>query len=230
MAEDWVFAPPERPSIAVEGSSARFPVRRVFCVGRNYAEHAREMGGDPGREPPFVFMKPPDAAFDAALGVPYPPDTVDLHHEIELVVALGQGGVDVAPTRALDLVFGYAAGVDLTRRDQQARAKAAGRPWDWAKGFDRSAPMSPIRPVARTGHPATGRIRLSVNGAVRQDGDLAAMIWSVPELIAFVSRSMELRPGDLVMTGTPAGVGPLMRGDRVEGGIEGVGDLHFAVT
>ena len=225
----FVFPPSAVPSVAIEGTDARFPVRRVFCVGRNYAEHAREMGGDPAREPPFVFMKPADAAFDAALGVPYPPDTADLHHEIELVVALGAGGADVSPERAPVLVFGHAVGVDLTRRDRQAEAKAARRPWDFAKGFDRSAPLSPIRPVAGRAHPARGRIWLAVDGDVRQDGDLVDMVWSVPDLIAFVSRSMELKAGDLLFAGTPAGVGALARGNVVTGGIEGVGKIRFSV-
>ena len=226
---DYVVPPPRLPSIAVAGSASRFPVRRVFCVGRNYATHAREMGRDPDREPPFFFTKPADAAFDAGGAIDYPPETADLHHEIELVVAIGTGGAAIAPEDALGHVFGYAVGIDLTRRDLQARAKELGRPWDWAKGFDNSAPVSPIRPVAPEGHPGAGRIWLAVDGVVRQDGDLSEMIWSVAEVIAFASRSVEIRPGDLFMTGTPAGVGAIGRGQDVTGGIEGVGTIRVGV-
>ena len=226
---DYVVPPPRLPSIAVAGSASRFPVRRIFCVGRNYAAHAREMGRDPDREPPFFFTKPADAAFDAGGAIDYPPETADLHHEIELVVAMGTGGTAIAAEDALGHVFGYAVGIDLTRRDLQARAKELGRPWDWAKGFDNSAPVSPIRPVAPGGHPAAGRIWLAVDGVVRQDGDLAEMIWSVAEVIAFASRSVEIRPGDLFMTGTPAGVGAIGRGEEMRGGIDGVGAIRVGV-
>ncbi|KVK72436.1 fumarylacetoacetate hydrolase [Burkholderia ubonensis] len=226
---EYVIDAPERPSVAVDQSSARFPVRRVFCVGRNYAEHAREMGADPTREPPFFFTKPADAIVPAAGAVPYPPLTNDLHHEIELVVAIGRGGRAIAPADALSHVWGYGVGVDLTRRDLQAEAKRLSRPWDWAKGFDASGPVTALRPAAATGHPAAGRIWLAVNGETRQQGDLADMIWPVPDIIAAVSRSVELKAGDLIFTGTPAGVGALRPGDRVTGGVDGVAQFEFVV-
>ncbi len=205
-----------------------FPVRRVFCVGRNYAAHAREMGGDPDREPPFFFCKPADAVVTGG-EVRYPPATANLHHEMELVVAIGRGGADVPASEALGLVFGYAAGIDLTRRDLQDEAKATRRPWDMSKGFDQSGPVGEIAPVAKVGHPAAGRIFLKVNGEVRQDGDLADQIWAVPEVIAALSRLVHLQAGDLIFTGTPDGVGPLARGDLAEGHIEGVGQLRVRI-
>jgi len=220
---NFVFDPPARPSVAVAGTGARFPVRRIFCVGRNYAAHAREMGGD-GREPPFFFTKPADAVVASGATIPYPPDTADLHHEIELVVALGKGGADIPVEDALEHVFGYAVGIDLTRRDRQAEAKQAGKPWDVAKAFDRSAPISPIRPGP---HPGEGRIWLAVDGQVRQDGDLRDMIWTVPEVIAHLSRSFELCAGDLIYTGTPEGVGPVGRGQTLTGAIAGVGEISL---
>jgi fumarylpyruvate hydrolase len=220
------FDPPVPPTVAIAGSELRFPVRRIFCVGRNYAAHAREMGGD-DREPPFFFSKPADAVVEDGSTIPYPPATDDLHHEIELVVAIGRGGADVAVEDALTHVFGYAVGIDLTRRDLQVAAKTAGKPWDLAKGFDRSAPISAIRPGP---HPNEGRIWLAVDGSVRQDGDLVDMIWSVPETIAHLSSFVELRPGDLIFTGTPEGVGPVGRGQTLEGGIEGLGELRISVA
>jgi fumarylpyruvate hydrolase len=223
VAEGFVFAPPPVPSVAVAGRAERFPVRRIFCVGRNYAAHAREMGNDPEREPPFFFTKPADAVVGSGEGIVYPPLTRALHHEAELVVAIGRGGADIPESAALGHVWGYAAGNDLTRRDLQDAAKALRRPWDWGKAFDRSAVVGPLRPVAAAGHPAAGAITCRVNGALRQQGDLAEMIWSVPEIIAILSRAVALAPGDLVMTGTPAGVGPLEPGDRCEVEIEGVG-------
>ncbi|MBR8214244.1 fumarylacetoacetate hydrolase family protein [Burkholderia vietnamiensis] len=225
----YVIDAPERPSVLVDQSSARFPVRRVFCVGRNYADHAREMGADPDREPPFFFTKPADAVVPAVGTVPYPPLTNDLHHEIELVVAIGKDGRSIEPADALSHVWGYGVGVDLTRRDLQAEAKKLGRPWDWAKGFDASGPMSPLRAASATGHPASGRIWLAVNGDTRQQGDLADMIWAVPDVIAYVSRSVALKAGDLIFTGTPAGVGALQPGDRVTGGVDGVATFEFVV-
>jgi fumarylpyruvate hydrolase len=225
----FVFSPPDPPSVAVVGTSARFPVRRVFCVGRNYAAHAREMGKDPDREPPFFFMKPADAAVPAEGRVPYPPQTNDLHHEIELVVAIGKAGRNVAVEQAMGLVWGYGVGIDLTRRDLQAIAKDMARPWDWAKGFDASAPCGPIHPVASVGHPEKGRIWLAVNGAVRQDGDLSEMIWPVADILSIISRSMALMPGDLVFSGTPAGVGALQPGDRITGGVAGLADIALTV-
>lgn len=201
---------------------------RVFCVGRNYADHAREMGAD-GREPPFFFMKPASALFYEA-SLPYPDDTQDLHHEVELVIALGQGGTRIAAANALNHVAAYGVGVDLTKRDRQAELKAKGQPWERAKAFDRSAPLSKLRPAAETGHPATGAIKLSVNGAVRQNGDLSQMIWKPAEIIAELSNLWTLQAGDLIYTGTPAGVGPLIRGDHVKADIEGIGTLEFTMS
>jgi fumarylpyruvate hydrolase len=225
---DFVF-PPLVSSVAVVGGGA-FPVRRVFCVGRNYAEHAREMGHDPNAEPPFFFSKPADALVTNGADTPYPPATSDLHHEIELVVAIGREAAGIAPETARDSVFGYAAGIDLTRRDLQAAAKKAGKPWDMAKGFDHSAPISAIAPAARIGHPQTARITLSVNGTTRQDADIADMIWDVPHLLANLSALVVLRPGDLVFTGTPAGVAAVVRGDRLEGEVAGVGKLGTTIV
>jgi len=226
----FAIAEPERPSLAVAGGSALFPVRRIYCVGRNYADHAREMGHDPTREPPFFFMKPADAVLADGMPVPYPPGTANLHHEVELVVALGRQGRSVEPADALDLVFGYAVGNDLTRRDLQAAAKAKGQPWEVAKGFDHSAPISALKPALDIGHPAKGAITLAVNGQMRQQGDLADMTWSVPEIIAHLSRLFVLMPGDLIFTGTPAGVGPVGPGDVMEAAIEGVGSLTTKVV
>jgi fumarylpyruvate hydrolase len=210
----------------VTEGAALFPVRRILCVGRNYAAHRREMGGD-DRDPPFFFSKPADAVVASGARISYPSATSDMHHEIELVVALGSGGADVPESEALARVFGYAVGVDLTRRDLQAAARAKGQPWDAAKGFDHSAPISPIRPWK--GSPPDGRIVLSVNGVVKQDATVADMIWSVAEIIAKASRLWRLAAGDLIFTGTPEGVGVLTRGDRVTGGIDGVGDIGFSI-
>jgi fumarylpyruvate hydrolase len=226
---EYVFPPPVVPSVAIESEQGRFPVRRIFCVGRNYAAHAREMGHDPTREAPFFFLKPADAVVESGALIPYPPETANLQYEIELVVALGAGGFQVPVDRALDLVYGYAVGIDLTRRDLQFAARDLGRPWDWGKGFDRSAPCGAIRKVSAIGHPARGRIWLSVNGAVKQEGDIADLIWSVPEVISTIARSMELKPGDLIFTGTPAGVGPIVSGDVVTGGVEGVGEIVLTI-
>jgi fumarylpyruvate hydrolase len=225
----FVIPPPPVPSVAVAGTTARFPVRRIFCVGRNYAAHAREMGRDPDREPPFFFLKPADTVVDDGTIVPYPPETENFHYEIELVVAIGKGGADIPVARALDHVFGYAVGIDLTRRDLQLAARDQGRPWDWGKGFDRSAPITPLRPVSEVGHPSSGRIWLAVNGQVKQDSDIAKLIWPVPDIISIASRSMELRPGDLIMTGTPEGVGPVKRGEVMTGGIDGIGEITISV-
>jgi len=227
---EFVIAPVETPSLAVEGTSSRFPIRRVFCVGRNYSEHAREMGHDPDREPPFFFMKPADAVVAAQGSIAYPPLTQDLHHEVELVVAIGKGGVDIAPQDALDHVWGYAVGLDLTRRDLQGLAKKAGRPWEWGKAFDQSAPATPLVPVSRIGHPEKGLIWLDVNGAERQRGDLADQIWSVKEVIAYISQSVALKAGDLIYTGTPAGVGALQPGDALTGGVEGIGEFSLTIA
>ena len=216
----YLVPPPPQPAVPVEGGGL-FPVRRIWCVGRNYAAHAREMGHD-DREPPFFFAKPGDAVVPGGGEIVYPPDTADLHHEVELVLAIGLGGRDIHAETALQHVFGYAVGIDLTRRDRQAEAKAAGRPWDLAKGFDRSAPIGDIRPVAPEGHVRGGRILLSVDGQVRQQADVSDMTWSPAEIIAALSRSVELAPGDLVFTGTPEGVGPLGRGQAVVAHIEGL--------
>jgi len=226
----FVIPPTAPPSVDVIGSDARFPVRRVYCVGRNYAAHAREMGMDPDREPPFFFSKPADALVANGTPVPYPPRTANLHHEIELVVAIGVGGRDIPLANALSHVFGYAVGNDLTRRDLQFEAREQGRPWDVAKGFDGSAPISAIRPAAESGHVERGAIWLEVNGEPRQRASLSEMIWSVPEIVAELSTYFELRPGDLIFTGTPAGVGPVKRGDSIVGGIDGLETLRTTIV
>ncbi len=225
---DFVIDPPRQPSVTVAGDSRRFPVRRIFCVGRNYAAHVREMGNDE-REPPFFFGKPGDAVVDSGRPVPYPPLTNNLHHEIELVVAIGRDGARIAPAYALSHVFGYSVGSYLTRRDLQDQAKEMRRPWDWSKGFDASAVCGPLRP-ATGAKLESGRIWLAVNGAVRQDADLSEMIWPVADVIAFCSEAVTLKGGDLIYTGTPAGVGPLRAGDRVSGGIDGVGTLETLIA
>ena len=221
----FVFSTPAWPSVEINGLDARFPVHRIYCVGRNYAAHAREMGQDPEREPPFFFMKPADAIVENHQTIVFPTRTDNLHHEIEMVVALSGGGINVRADRALDLVFGYAVGNDLTRRDLQSEARDKGRPWATAKAFDRSAIISAIHPASRIGHPNRGRIWLSVNDEPRQQGDLADLIWSVPEIIAELSTLFELAPGDLIYTGTPSGVAALKPGDRLEGGVEGIDTL-----
>jgi fumarylpyruvate hydrolase len=225
----FVITPPATPALAVAGSDQTFPVRRVFCVGRNYASHAREMGSDPSREPPFFFTKPADAVVPASGSVPYPPSTQELHHEVELVVALKAGGTDIAPDQALDLVWGYGVGLDLTRRDLQAIAKKDGRPWDMAKGFDASAPCSPLQPVSAVGHPSDAGIWLEVNGQRKQEGKLNEMIWPVADVIAYLSRFVALAPGDLIYTGTPSGVDALHPGDRVRGGVDGVATFELEI-
>jgi len=225
---EYVFAPPVPPAVPVEGTNALFPVRRILCVGRNYAAHRAEMGGD-DREPPFFFSKPADAVVPPGRDAPYPSATANLHHEVELVAALGAGGADVPVETALSLVFGYAVGVDLTRRDLQAAARDKGYPWDAAKGFDAAAPIGAIRPAALCGN-IQGRIHLTVNGETRQDSTVSNMIWTLPEIIAQASRLWRLAPGDLIYTGTPEGVGPLVRGDVVHGEIEAVGCLDFTVS
>jgi fumarylpyruvate hydrolase len=224
-----VIPAPATPLVPVLGGDLGFPVRRIYCVGRNYAEHAREMGADPDREPPFFFGKPADAVMPGG-DIAYPPATSNLHHEVELVVALSRGGRDIPVAEALACVYGYAVGIDLTRRDLQAKAKEMGQPWEMAKGFDQSAPMAPIHPAAVCGHLKAGGIWLCVNGLERQRGDLAQMIWSVPEVISHLSGFLTLAPGDLIFTGTPAGVGPIQRGDRVACGIEGLGGLEIRLV
>jgi fumarylpyruvate hydrolase len=221
----YVFEPSARPALPIIGSEVFFPVRRIFCVARNYAAHAREMGADPNREPPFFFSKPADAISLANQGLPFPPATNNLHHEIELVAALTRGGTEITVENAMECVFGYAIGLDLTRRDLQEEAKKQGRPWDMAKGFDRSAPISPLYPAASIGHPSQGAITLVINGVEKQRGDLSDMIWSIAEIIAHLSRLVELAPGDLIFTGTPEGVGAIKPGDSLKGVIDGVGEL-----
>ncbi|MBV9996082.1 MAG: fumarylacetoacetate hydrolase family protein [Caulobacteraceae bacterium] len=224
---DYAFDPPPQPAVPILGEAALFPVRRIYCVGRNYAAHRREMGGD-DRNPPFFFAKPADAVAPPGVDVPYPSQTSDLHHEMELVAALGAGGANVPADAALGLVFGYAAGVDLTRRDLQRAYQEKRQPWEASKGFDLAAPISAIR--RWSGPPPQGRIRLEVGGKVRQDARLTDMIWSVPEIIAEASKLWRLERGDLIFTGTPEGVGPLERGQEVFGEIEGVGALSFRIV
>lgn len=225
---EYVFPAQATPAVAVEGGG-RFPVHRIYCVGLNYADHIREFGRDPQRSPLVFFMKPADAVVASGATIPYPPRTSNFHHEIELVVAIGRSGHGIAPAQALEHVFGYAAGNDLTRRDLQRAAKDRGDPWDVAKGFDHSAPVAPIRPAAR-GHLTRGRIWLSVNGETRQDSDLGQMLHGVPQLIAELSTLYALEAGDLIFTGTPSGVGPLKPGDRLEGGIEGLEVLRNTIA
>ena len=225
---DVLFEPHAPVTIPI-ARGGLFAVRRVYCVGRNYAEHILEMGNDT-REPPFFFGKPADAVVVGGAAIPYPPQTGDLHHEIELVVAIGKDGADIAAADALDHVYGYAAGLDMTRRDLQAVAKKAGRPWDMAKGFDHSAPIGTIEPASAIGHPAKGVITLAVNGVERQRGDLGDQIWNVSDTIAFLSRFVTLKAGDIIMSGTPAGVGAVVRGDVLEGSIEGVGTVRTRIS
>lgn len=226
----YCINPPTPPSVAIVGNAQRFPVRRIFCVGRNYADHVREMGNDPKNEPPIFFTKPGDAVVENGATIRYPMNTSNLHHEVELVVALANGSEAIEADAALEHVWGYGVGVDLTRRDRQAEAKQTGAPWDVAKAFDASAPMGALTSVAQCGHPRAGRISLAVNGVTKQDADLAEMIWSVPEIIAALSRSWALAPGDLIFTGTPAGVGPLVAGDRVTCGVAGLATLEFSIA
>jgi fumarylpyruvate hydrolase len=222
---NYVIEFPGTPTLPVAESNKAFPVGRIYCVGRNYAEHAREMGHDPDREPPFFFMKPADAIVQNGATIPYPQMTKDLHHEIEMIVAIGKGGSDIPEGKALEHVFGYGVGLDMTRRDLQWEAKKMGRPWEMGKAFDNSAPCTALKTVAMVGHPAKGAIWLKVNGELKQKGDLAEMIWNVPETISYLSKLITLRPGDIIMSGTPAGVGPVKAGDKLEGHVDGVGDL-----
>ena len=226
---DYVISPRPQPCLPVQGSSAVFPVGRIFCVGRNYAARAIEMGSDPTREPPFYFAKPADALVVNEADMPYPPASKSLHHEMELVVAIGAGGVDIAPGDALKHVWGYCAGLDMTRRDLQNAAKKTGRPWDMGKGFDHSAPMGALVP-AGSFDPTKGKIQLNVNGQLRQVSDLSKMIWSVAEVIANLSSLVRLQPGDLIMTGTPENVAAVNRGDLLEGFVEGVGEVRTRIA
>ena len=229
-AAGLVIPAPPAPSLPVDGSAQRFPVRRVYCVGRNYAAHALEMGHDPDREDPFFFQKNPDGLLPGGGRFPYPPATNEVHHEVELVVALARGGRDIAVADALSHVYGYAVGIDMTRRDLQAVAKKAGRPWEAAKAFEHAAPCSAIAPAARIGHPDRGAVSLEVNGELRQEGDLAQLVWQVPEIVSLLSALFTLAGGDLIFTGTPAGVGPVARGDRLHGRVAGVGEIDLEVV
>ena len=226
----FAFEPGAAPSLPIHGSHHRFPVHRIYCVGRNYADHAREMGGNPEREPPFFFAKPADAIIESGRTVPYPPRTANLPHEIELVVAIGREGANIPQDDANAYIFGYAVGCDLTRRDLQSASRDTGRPWDTAKGFDGSAPITAIHPIEETGLIEKGEIWLTVNDGKRQLGNISDLIWSIPEVIAELSELYTLMPGDLIFTGTPSGVGPIVPGDAVEGGVELLGTLQFTVT
>ncbi len=229
---NYVFPPATQAALPVAGDDALFPVRRVYCVGRNYADHAAEMGADT-REPPFFFSKPADALVpggESTVDVLYPPQTAKLQHEVELVVAIGRGGANIPVAEALDCVFGYTVGFDLTRRDLQGAAKEKGHPWDMGKGFDQGGPVGALRPAALIGHPDRGAIWLKVNGEFRQQGDLAQMTWEVAEVIANLSTFVRLAPGDLIFTGTPAGVSTVARGDVLSGGIDGVGELSIRLV
>ncbi len=227
---EYAVTPPPRPWLPVRGAEAVFPVHRIYCVGRNYAAHTIEMGGDPSREAPFFFQKNPDNLVISGADFPYPPKTREVHHEVEMVVALGRGGTDIAVADALDCVWGYGVALDMTRRDLQAACKKAGRPWEIAKAFEHSCPCSELVRAAEIGHRDRGTIRLRVNGETRQEGDLGQMIWKVPEMISILSGLFELRPGDLILTGTPSGVGPVTRGDLMEAELEGVAALTCRVV
>jgi fumarylpyruvate hydrolase len=230
MTTSFVIAAPAIPSLPVVGDSKRFPVNRIYCVGRNYADHAREMGHDPDREPPFFFMKPATAIVTDGQAMAYPALSKDVHHELEMVVAIGKGGSNISADHALDHVWGYGLGLDMTRRDLQGEAKKMGRPWDTGKAFDQSAPCSALVPVSQSGHLSKGRIYLKVNGQVKQDGDLAMMIWNVPETIAYLSTLFTLMPGDLIFSGTPAGVAAVQPGDVLEGHVDGLPVLHTKIV
>lgn len=226
----YAFPVSEVPSVPVVGTDLAFAVRRIYCVGRNYGEHTREMGFEPERDPPFFFAKPADAIVQSGATIPYALATRNLHHEIELVVAIGKEGTNVPREKALEHVYGYAVGIDLTRRDLQLAARDKGRPWDVGKGFDNSAPISGLHRAVDIGHPTAGALWLEVNGTIRQKADLAELIWPVPEVIAFLSELFVLKPGDLIYTGTPAGVGPLEPGDRVRGAVDGVDEITLTIA
>jgi fumarylpyruvate hydrolase len=226
---NYVFQPSPVVTLPVRGSDEHFPVRRIYCVGRNYAAHSIEMGGDPDKEEPFFFQKNPNN-IDLSGEFPYPDKSSDVHHEIELLVALKSGGTNIPLASALDCVFGYAVCLDMTRRDLQGQMKAQGRPWEIGKAFERSAPCGALVPASEIGHPDHGAIWLEVNGEMRQQGDLNQLIWKVPEMISYLSGLFELAAGDLIMSGTPSGVGPVARGDRLHGHIDGIGDLECRVV
>jgi len=226
----YVIAAPAQPTLPVRGSDDLFPIHRIYCVGRNFADHAREMGHDPDREPPFFFQKNPDTNALPGGNFPYPSKSEDVHFEMEMVVALGKGGKDIAEADAMDCVYGYAVGLDMTRRDLQGQMKKAGRPWEIGKSFEHAAPCSEVVPASEIGHPTDARLWLEINGEIRQDGNINQMIWNVPETISYLSGLFTLAPGDLIYSGTPAGVGPVLRGDVLKGGVDGVAELTINVT
>jgi len=226
----YLFQPAPAPALPIRGTNKLFPVHRIYCVGRNYAEHAKEMGHDPNREPPFFFQKNPDTLVPGGGEFPYPPKSNDVHHEFEMVVALHRGGTDIPVERALDCVFGYGVGLDMTRRDLQNEAKKLGRPWEIGKAFEFAAPCSEIVPASAIGHPAKGAVWLKVNGTLKQQGDLSQLIWGVPEMISYLSGLFELKPGDLIFSGTPAGVAAVKRGDVLQGGVDGIGEISVRVV
>ncbi len=225
----FVIASAPTISLPIQGNEKRFPVNRIFCVGRNYADHAREMGHDPNREPPFFFMKPSSTIVSDGKAFPYPAQSTDVQYEVELVVAIHVGGSNISSNKALEHVYGYAVGLDMTRRDLQTAAKKMGRPWETGKAFDDSAPCGELIPVSKIGHPSSGAITLQVNSAVKQKGDLSDLIWNVPDTIAYLSTLFALQPGDLIYTGTPAGVGPIVKGDVMHASVDGVGQLEVRV-
>ena len=229
-ATTYLFAPLPTPTLPIAGSDKLFPVHRIYCVGRNFADHAIDMGHDPNREPPFFFQKNPDSLVLSGKDFPYPSQTKDVHHEIELVVALNKGGTNIPIESAMEHVYGYAVGLDMTRRDLQGEAKKMGRPWETGKAFEASAPCTPIVPAETIGHPTAGAIWVKVNGELRQSGDLNQMIWKVPEMISYLSGLFELQAGDLIFAGTPAGVGAVVRGDHIKGAVEGVGEIETTVA
>jgi len=230
MSTTFVIDPPLIPSLSVVGDSRRFAVNRIYCVGRNYADHAREMGHDPDREPPFFFMKPANSIVTDGKDMHYPNLSNDVHHEVEMVVAIGKGGSNIPADKALEHVYGYGVGLDMTRRDLQGEAKKMGRPWDTGKAFDQSAPCAAITPASLCGHLDHGKIALMVNGELRQEGDLNQLIWNIPDTIAYLSTLFTLEPGDLIMSGTPAGVGPVKKGDVLEGVVEGLTPLKVKIV
>jgi fumarylpyruvate hydrolase len=225
----YVVTPPAITTLPIQGSEKLFPVHRIYCIGRNYAAHAIEMGHDPNREPPFFFLKMADQIVQPGKDFPYPAKSTDVHHEIELVVALKKGGKNIPLDKALDYVYGYGVGLDMTRRDLQGEAKKLGRPWEIGKAFEASAPCTALVPAEKIGHPDKGAVWLKVNDKTTQEGDLNQMIWKVPEMIAYLSEYFELTAGDLIMSGTPAGVGPVKKGDKLHGHVDGVGDLKLTV-
>jgi fumarylpyruvate hydrolase len=227
---NFVIPAPSIASLPVEGSDDRYPIHRIYCIGRNYAAHAVEMGHDPDKEPPFFFQKPADAILENDQDFPYPSQTSDVHFEIELVVALGKGGTDIPEDQALDCIYGYGVGIDMTRRDLQGVAKKMGRPWEVGKAFENSAPCTAIVPASKIGHPNEGRVWLNTNSEQRQEGDLNQLIWKIPESISYLSGLFTLAPGDLIYTGTPAGVGACQRGDLIQGGVEGVAEIELKVV